>query len=71
MIQIGRKRMRGSDGKDYIVIELEERKPVETMKGIEYIPGMRFLELEDGTEVYSLSNKLTIKGTGVTLTDIE
>lgn len=71
MFEVGRKQMLGSDGLVYEVIEFQEEIESRTMKGISRTDGMRSLELEDGTEVYSLDNKLTIRGTRVTLSEID
>jgi hypothetical protein len=67
----GRREMIGNDGQTYRVVEFEELKPITTKTGTEFIPGMRRLELESGEDVIMLNNKLTVRSTGVVLSEID
>jgi hypothetical protein len=60
----------GDDGITYRVVEYEELMPIRTKDGLDYIPGMRRLELESGAEIIVLDNRLTIRSSGVKLSEI-
>jgi hypothetical protein len=69
--EIRRCQVVGDDGETYTVVELEEVRSDMTLKGRGEYRGMRRLELDDGREVYRLDNRLTIRGTGVKLPEID
>ena len=61
-------KMQSDDGVSYIVDEYQEYVDAGTKDGDEWIPGMKFLELSDGSKVnYIDENTFEIVRSGITL----